>query len=68
MKDTQQTLNTTDPWKSVSNIGYTRYINVSDGTERTVPWGHLEWFITASSTAVTLGLLYGFFHIILKVI
>lgn len=68
MKDLQQTFNVTDLWKGVSNIGYTRYINVADGTERTVPWGHLEWFAMASSTAITLGLIYGFFHFILKVI
>ena len=37
------TLNVTDIWKEISNIGSTTFVNVTDGTERTVPWGHLQW-------------------------
>lgn len=53
------TYNITDIWKEVSNIGYTRHINVVDGTERIVPWGQLQWLGFAWSaltfTAITVG-------------
>lgn len=43
--NTNETLNFnySDIWKSQWNVGSTRYINVIDGTERVVPWGHYEW-------------------------
>lgn len=52
------TVNQTDLWKQTSNIGYTRYTNVADGTNQIVLWGHLEWFSAFISAAVTGGLLF----------
>lgn len=43
------TMNITDIWKQVSNIGSTDFVNVADGTKRTVSWGHLEWLGFAGS-------------------
>lgn len=53
MIDNNETLNFnyTDIWKSQWNIGSTKYINVIDGTERVVPWGHYDW-IGATWTAI----------------
>ncbi len=48
------TLNVVDIWKEISNIGSTTFVNVSDGTERTVPWGHLQWFSLVSAVAFPL--------------
>lgn len=49
------TYNITDIWKSKNNIGYTTYVNVTDGTERTVYWGQLEWLGAALSLVTTTG-------------
>lgn len=48
------TMNLTDIWKQVSNIGKTEFINVADGTKRVVPWGHLEWFGFAATVFWTM--------------
>ena len=53
---TTQTFNVTDIWKETSNIGYSVFTNVADGTVRTVQWGHLQWLSFAGSLAVFAGL------------
>lgn len=52
------TYNITDIYKQVSNIGYTEYVNIADGTKRTVRWGQLEWLGFAGSLTFMSGAVY----------
>lgn len=64
--NTQQTWNVTDIWKEVSNIGYTEYINVVDGTTRIVRWGHLQWISATTSLLVTGALVFAGIKFLVK--
>lgn len=52
---TVSTYNITDIWKQKSNIGYTEYVNIADGTTKIVYWGQLEWIGALISCSFTIG-------------
>lgn len=59
-------INETDIWKRVDNIGYTTYINVTDGTQQRVPWGTLDYWNIITGNILAFGILSGLIYLALK--
>lgn len=59
-------INETDIWKRVDNIGSTTYINVTDGTQQTVPWGSMDYWNIITGNLLGLGLLGAIIYVIAK--
>lgn len=63
-------INDTTYYKRVNNIGSTTYVNVTDGSRQTVPWGTVDWLnIVWSNTfsfAVLTGLVWLGIHYLIK--
>lgn len=60
-------INDTTFYKRVNNIGSTTYVNVTDGTSQTVPWGVLDWWHVFTGNILGWGVLAAIVYSFVKV-
>lgn len=60
-------INETDIWKQVDNIGSTTYINVTDGSRMTVPWGSMDYWNIITGNLLGLGILGAIVYVAAKI-